>query len=79
MPEGHLSVRLDCNTGGGRYTLDGSSVKLDVTHSTMAACPPDSLAQKFMKDLAAARIVFLRDGELYLDLMYDSGTMKFAR
>ena len=79
MPEGHLSVRLDCNTGGGRYTLDGSSVTLDVTHSTMAACPPDSLTQKFMKDLAAARIVFLRDGELYLDLMYDSGTMKFAR
>ncbi len=79
MPEGHLSVRLDCNTGGGRYTLDGSSVTLDVTHSTMAACPPDSLVQKFMKDLAAARIVFLRDGELYLDLMYDSGTMKFAR
>ena len=79
MPEGHLSVRLDCNTGGGRYTLDGSSVTLDVTHSTMAACPPDSLAQEFMKDLAAARIAFLRDGELYLDLMYDSGTMKFAR
>ena len=79
MPEGHLSVRLDCNTGGGRYTLDDSSLTLDVTHSTMAACPPDSLAQMFMKDLAAARIVFLRDGELYLDLMYDSGTMKFAR
>ncbi len=79
MPEGHLSVRLDCNTGGGRYTLEGSSLTLDVTHSTMAACLPDSLAQKFMKDLAAARIVFLREGELYLDLMYDSGTMKFAR
>ncbi len=79
MPEGHLSVRLDCNTGGGRYMLDGSSLTLDVTHSTMAACPPGSLARKFMKDLAAARIVFLRDGELYLDLMYDSGTMKFAR
>jgi para-nitrobenzyl esterase len=79
MPEGHLSVRLDCNTGGGRYTLDGSSLTLNLTHTTMAACPPDSLAQKFMKDLAAARIAFLRDGKLYLDLMFDSGTMKFAR
>ena len=79
MPEGHLSVRLDCNTGGGRYTLAGSSLTLKLTHTTRAACPPDSLAQKFMKDLAAARIAFLRDGELYLDLLYDTGTMKFAR
>lgn len=79
MPEGHLSVHLDCNAGGGRYTLEGSSLTLGVTHTTMAACPPESLAQQFMKDLAAARIAFMRDGKLYLDLMYDSGTMKFAR
>jgi para-nitrobenzyl esterase len=79
MPEGHLSVKLDCNAGGGRYTLDGSSLTLEVTHTTMAACPPGSLAEKFGKDLAAARIAFMRDGDLYLDLMYDTGTMKFAR
>lgn len=79
MPEGHLSVHLDCNAGGGRYTLEGSSLTLEVTHTTMAACPPESLAQRFMKDLAAARIAFMRDGNLYLDLMYDSGTMKFGR
>jgi heat shock protein HslJ len=79
MPEGHLSVHLDCNAGGGRYTLDGSSLTLEVTHATMAACPPGSLDQEFMKNLAAAKIVFMRDGNLYLDLMYDSGTMKFAR
>ena len=79
MPEGHLSVHLDCNAGGGRYTLEGSSLTLELTHTTMAACPPESLAQQFMKDLAAARIAFMRDGKLYLDLMYDSGTMKFGR
>jgi heat shock protein HslJ len=79
MPEGHLSVHLDCNAGGGRYTLDGNSLALKVTHATMAACPPGSLAQQFMKDLAAAKIAFMREGNLYLDLMYDSGTMQFAR
>ncbi len=79
MPEGHLSVHLDCNAGGGRYTLDRSSVTLELTHTTTAACPPESLAQQFMKDLGAARIAFMRDGNLYLDLMYDTGTMKFAR
>ena len=79
MPEGHLSVKIDCNAGGGRYTLDGSSLTLEVTHTTTAACPPDSLDRQFMKDLAAARIAFMREGDLYLDLMYDTGTMKFAR
>jgi para-nitrobenzyl esterase len=79
MPKGHLSVKIDCNAGGGRYTLDGSSLTLNVTHATTAACPPDSLADRFMKDLAAARIAFMRDGDLYLDLMYDTGTMRFAR
>ena len=79
MPEGHLSVKLDCNAGGGRYRLNGSTLTLEVTHATMAACPPESLDRRFMKDLAAVRIAFIRDGDLYLDLMYDSGTMKFAR
>jgi len=79
VPDGRLSVHLDCNAGGGRYTLDGSSLTLEVTQTTMAACPPGSLDQQFMKDLAAARIAFMRDGNLYLDLMYDTGTMKFAR
>ncbi|GMQ77101.1 MAG: hypothetical protein BMS9Abin01_2413 [Gammaproteobacteria bacterium] len=79
VPDGRLSVSLDCNAGGGRYTLDGSSLTLEVTQTTMAACPPGSLDQQFMQDLAAARIAFMRDGNLYLDLMYDSGTMKFAR
>lgn len=79
MPQGHLSVKIDCNAGGGRYTLDGSSLTLELTHATTAPCPPDSLSDRFMKDLAAARIAFMRDGYLYLDLMYDTGTMKFTR
>ena len=78
MPEGHLSVQLDCNAGGGRYTLEGSTVTLEVTHTTMARCGPESLDRQFLKDLAAARIAFMRDGNFYLDLMYDSGTMKFT-
>lgn len=79
MPQGHLSVQIDCNAGGGRYRLEGSALSLQVTHTTRAACPPESLAEKFLEDLAAVRIAVLRDGELYLDLMYDTGTMKFAR
>jgi hypothetical protein len=45
----------------------------------MAACPPDSLEQTFIKDLNAAVIYFIHEGNLYLDLKYDTGTMKFSR
>lgn len=30
-----------------------------------------------MRDLTTGAIHFFRDGELYIDLKYDSGTMRF--
>jgi len=77
-PDGTLNVRADCNRAGGTYTAKDQSISIQVTHSTMAMCPPDSLDAKFLKDLAAATIYFFREGDLYLDLKYDSGTMKFS-
>lgn len=76
---GKLNIRADCNRGGGSYSTKGKSLTLEVTHTTRAMCPPDSLDQTFIKDLNAARIYFFRDGNLYLDLMYDTGTMMFGR
>ena len=76
-PDGMLNVRADCNRAGGTYTVKEQSIAVKVTHSTMAMCPPDSLDGKFLKDLGAATIYFFKDGYLYLDLKYDSGTMKF--
>jgi heat shock protein HslJ len=78
-PDGLLRVRADCNQGGGRYRLDGSSIAIEVMHSTMAACEPDSLDRTFRRDLDAAAIYFVRHGKLYLDLKYDTGTMEFER
>ena len=76
-PDGALSVRADCNRAGGSYTAKDSRVSIQVTHSTMAMCPPESLDTQFLKDLDAAVIYFFRDGHLYLDLKYDSGTIQF--
>jgi heat shock protein HslJ len=77
LPEGHVSVRADCNRAGGVYRIEDHQITIDITHSTMAACPPDSLEQDFIKDLNAAVIYFIRDGTLFIDLKYDSGTMEF--
>ena len=76
-PDGTLSVRADCNRAGGNYTAKDKRISIQVTHSTMAMCPPDSLDMQYLKDLGAAVIYFFKDGHLYLDLKYDTGTMQF--
>jgi len=78
QPDGTLNLRADCNRAGGTYTIQNKSIAIQVTHSTMAMCPPDSLDANFLKDLDAAVIYFFNDGNLYVDLKYDSGTMKFS-
>lgn len=77
--DGTVNIRADCNRGGGTYSLEGQTIKIGITHTTRAMCPPDSLEQTFIKDLSAASIYFFRNGDLYLDLKYDSGTMKLLR
>ena len=77
-PDGKIHLRADCNRGGGRYSVDGKNIIIELAHTTRAMCPPDSLEQTFIKNLNAARIYFLQQGNLYLDLKYDTGTMKFG-
>lgn len=77
--DGTLNIQADCNRGGGAYSMEGNRVTIEVTHTTRAMCPPESLDQIFIKDLNASTIYFFRNGDLYMDLKYDSGTMKFIR
>ncbi len=77
-PDGALSVQADCNVLGGTYAARGQNLSLTITHGTMAMCPPESLDQAYLKDLSEVRIFLIQKGELYLDLRYDSGTMRFA-
>jgi uncharacterized lipoprotein YbaY len=77
--DGRAAVRADCNRGNGPYTITGNQIDLGPLALTRAACPPGSLDTRFVQQLDDAVIYFLRDGELYLDLPADSGTMRFAR
>jgi heat shock protein HslJ len=77
-PGGKLYIRADCNRGGGNYAVEGKAIAMEVTHTTRAMCPPDSLERTFIKDLNAATIYFMRNGNLYIDLKYDTGTMQFG-
>jgi len=45
---------------------------------TMAACPEGSLSDDFVQYLGFAAIYFFEEGDLYIDLMADGGTMRFS-
>jgi heat shock protein HslJ len=77
--DGTLQGRADCNALAGRYRLEGSRVRIEITRLTRALCAPDSLDTTYLRDLEAAAIYFLRQGRLYLDLRYDTGTMELER
>jgi heat shock protein HslJ len=78
-PDGSVRVQADCNGAGGQYRLEESRIRIEITHSTMAACEPGSLDGVFLRDLPAAGVYFMKNGRLFIDLKYDTGTMEFTR
>ena len=66
--DGQLNVRADCSRAGGNYRMEGPHLTLAVTHSTMAACQPDSLGRQFLADLAAVSAWRLEDSSLAVTL-----------
>jgi heat shock protein HslJ len=79
LPDGKVSIRADCNLGGGVYTLKGSEITIEIAYIAMAACPPESLEQDYIHDLNATARYRIEGDFLYLDLKNDVGTMKFSR
>lgn len=77
MPEGKVQARFDCNRGSGSYEISAGRLSFGPLLSTRMACPADSLDGPFMRDLQRVVLYFVQDGRLYLDLPYDSGTMRF--
>jgi pimeloyl-ACP methyl ester carboxylesterase len=73
-----VNIVADCNNASGSYTTDGSSLSIQVGPMTMAACPPGSRSDDFIKYLGFAAIYFYQDGNLYIDLMADGGTMSLS-
>jgi heat shock protein HslJ len=75
--DGKLQARFDCNRGGGEYEISKGKLSFGPLMATRMACPEDSLDGPFMRDLQRVVSFFLQGGLLYLELPYDSGTMKF--
>ena len=76
-PDGKAQVRFDCNRGGGDFKITEGHLSFGPLISTRMACPPDSLNAPFMRDLQRVVSFYIEGDFLYLELPYDSGTMKF--
>ncbi len=78
LPSGTVRVTADCNRGAGQYKVDGASINIVVQAMTRAQCQPGSLSTQFVQNLNAAGVWFVQDGDLFIDLFADSGTMRFT-
>jgi heat shock protein HslJ len=63
---GTLSARADCNSCGGRYTLDGSSVTVGQLACTLIACPTPGVDQLFTAGLQNARTATASGNQLVM-------------
>jgi heat shock protein HslJ len=77
FPDGVLNVQADCNSAAGIYTVNGNQLDLEIQTTTLAVCPPESLSDEYLQLLNDA-VAYIREGEfLFIDIMLDTGTMKF--
>jgi heat shock protein HslJ len=78
-PDGRAAIRADCNTGNGPFTIVGNQISLGPFALTRALCPPGSLDTRFVKHLESVVSYLIVDGDLILELPFDSGGMRFRR
>jgi heat shock protein HslJ len=76
-PDGTYRVEADCNLSGGAYTLSEGGLVLEPGPTTLAACGPDSLSDRYLTLLGHVRTYVLEGEQLYLDLWADGGQMVF--
>ena len=76
--DGTVLIQADCNNATGNYTTADGAISITVGPMTRAACPPDSRSDQFVKLLGNAARYSFKDGNLYIDLKADGGTLVFA-
>ena len=78
--DGRIAMQADCNRGMGRWTARPDRVSQIASMAlTRMMCPPGSLGERFAREAGRATIWFQKEGDLYLDLPVDSGTLRFRR
>jgi heat shock protein HslJ len=79
MTDGSVAIQADCNRALGTYTLDGSLLDIEIGPVTLAFCPEGSLSEEYLRLLGDVVAYVFEGDDLFLDVKFDSGTMKFSR
>ena len=77
QPDGKLNLTTDCNGGMGSYELDAHSIAITEIATTKMHCE-NSQEQVFLQHISEVDAYTIDQGELYLLLPMDSGTMIFT-
>ena len=78
--DGKVVLKADCNRGAGSYSVSADrKLTLKPIGLTRMMCPPGSLSNRFAKEVGRATSYFMRNGDLFLELPADSGTLRFRR
>ena len=75
--DGNARLLFDCNRGSATYEIAGNKLSFGPLISTRMACPPDTQDHVFMDQLRKVRSFFIRDDQLFLEMPFDSGTLRF--
>ena len=78
-PDWTVQVQADCNGAGGNYRLDGTALEIHITHTTLAACPPDSLSDHYLRMLGMVAGYGFENESLRLTLQEHGGALSFDR
>lgn len=77
--DGQLSIRADCNQAGGSFTEDSNSLSINLGPMTLAPCPPESIDNDYLQALQNSGGYFFQNGNLFIDIQADIGTMQFSK
>jgi len=75
--DGKISLRTDCNRGGGTYKTNGENLTFSPIFSTKMGCPAGLMEGVYFSNLQTARSYKIQNGSLQIKLG-DGGTMKFS-
>lgn len=76
-PDGKISLRTDCNRGGGNYKTSGENLTFSPIFSTKMGCPAGSMEGIYFSNLQTAKSYKIQNGSLQIKLV-NGGTMKFS-
>jgi heat shock protein HslJ len=75
--DGTLNIVADCNSGGGTYATNDSSITISVGSLTRADCGEESLSNSFLRYLPDVATYVFDEGRLVLNLKADAGNLVF--